>query len=156
MNYSTTHLKLSRDFNSPNVLTAPQDFLGPNYATVINFWWYIDGLTEHQWTEVADRYYSLDYTFSRDAAGIAASYAAASVSGFATTMPRTTQLHATYELMGMHKLFERGKTLTFVPMFDFNGNYELHSLNVEDIESRIQRINDFIGPTLNVTIDNEQ
>jgi hypothetical protein len=46
----------------------------------------------------------------------------------------------------MHKLFERGDSLTVVPLFDFTGNYELHNLDVKDLETRIQRINDFIGP----------
>ena len=50
----------------------------------------------------------------------------------------------------MHKLFERGESLTFIPIFDFTGNYELHSLDVKEIETRIQRINDFIGPKVEV------
>jgi len=50
----------------------------------------------------------------------------------------------------MHKLFERGDSLTVVPLFDFTGNYELHNLDVKDLETRIQRINDFIGPKVEV------
>ena len=130
MNYSKSHQLFAEYLENPKALTNPQEFLGQNYETVLNFWKWMDSLNQDQWSIVADRYRNLDpaarnvalYTAwpavrdaardaaldaaweaARDAAGGAAGYAAAS---------------ATYELMGMHLLLEQGKKLVFVPMFD--------------------------------------
>jgi hypothetical protein len=102
MNYSKTHQRFSTELQNPEALTSPQDFLGPNYETVLNFWWTIDSLTETQWKEVARRYGALD-SAAWDAAWDAARNAAWS---------------ATYELMGMHTLLNDGKDLLFVPLFN--------------------------------------
>ena len=67
MNYSEAHQNFSNYLPNPEALTKPQDFLGPNYQTVLNFWWYMDSLTEDNWNEVARRY---------NAAGAAAGAAA--------------------------------------------------------------------------------
>jgi hypothetical protein len=63
-----------------DVLTSPEKYLGKNYETVINFWWFMDGLTENQWNEVARRYDAIDYA-ARDAAGYVARSAAWSAAG---------------------------------------------------------------------------
>ncbi len=71
----------------------------------------MDSLTETQWNEVARRYDALD-----SAAWDAAWSAAWSASRAAS---RAAAGYATYELMGMHTLLNDGKTLLFVPLFDF-------------------------------------
>ena len=114
MNYSKTHKNFSTQLQNPEALTSPQDFLGPNYETVLNFWWTMDSLTETQWNEVARRYHALDYaarSAARGAAGYAASYAAKNAAWSAAG-------YATWELMGMHTLLNDGKTLLFVPLFN--------------------------------------
>jgi len=83
MNYSKTHQNFSNYFH-PEALTAPENFLGPNYETVINFWTFMDSLTEDNWKEVASRYLALDYATvnaARDAAWYAAGVAAGDVAG---------------------------------------------------------------------------
>jgi hypothetical protein len=150
MNYSTTHKRFGELSSNAEALTNPQDFLGPNYETVLNFWWTIDSLTETQWKEVVRRYRALDPA-AWSATWSAAGYAAGSAAGYAAGYAAGSAAgYATYELMGMHTLFNDGKTLLFVPLFDFTGNYELQSLDVKEIETRIQRINDFIGPKVEV------
>ena len=157
MNYSTAHLKLSEHLKCPDVLTDPQDFLGPNYETIINFWWYMDSLAKDQREEVNSRYLVIDFNIWHLAAQLANSAAKSAVNDLIriSTGDVITRVggYATYELMGMHKLFERGKSLTFVPLFDFTGNYELQSLDIKEIETRIKRINDFIGPKVEVEND---
>jgi len=83
VNYSKTHQNFSNNLQKPEALTKPQDFLGQNYETVMNFWWFMDSLTEDNWNEVASRYHALDHAArnaardaARDAAGIAARNAA--------------------------------------------------------------------------------
>jgi hypothetical protein len=130
MNYSKAHQKFSNELQNPEALTSPQDFLGPNYETVLNFWWFMDSLTANQWNEVARRYRALDYAAwyaagsaarnaardaardaAWDAAGSAAWDAAWSAAGYAAR-------NATYELIGMHTLLDDGKDLLFVPLFN--------------------------------------
>jgi hypothetical protein len=157
MKYSKAHQNFSNRLQKPEALTSPQNFLGPNYETVINFWWFIDGLTEDQWNEVARRYDALD-SAARDAAGYAAyaAYAAwdaawdaawgaawdaardaamtathsaawyaargaarGAASDAARIAARIAAGYATCELIGMHTLLNDGKTLLFVPLFNF-------------------------------------
>jgi hypothetical protein len=151
MNYSKAHQNLSTELQNPEALTNPQDFLGPNCETVLNFWWTMDSLTETQWNEVARRYDALDsaawdaaWSAARSAAGDAAWSAARSAAGDAAwsaawsaagsaagsaaraaagyaarAAARAAAGYATYELMGMHTLLNDGKTLLFVPLFNF-------------------------------------
>ena len=121
MNYSKAHQRFSTELQNPEALTNPQDFLGPNYETVLNFWWTMDSLTETQWKEVVRRYRALDYT-ARDAAGYAAWSAAVSAARSAAwdaawSAAWSAARAATYELMGVHTLLNDGKDLLFVPLF---------------------------------------
>ena len=142
MNYSKAHKNFSTELQNLAALTNPQDFLGPNYETVLNFWWTIDSLTETQWNEVARRYLALDPAAREaawSAAGSAAGYAAGSAAGDAAGYAAGSDAwsaasyaagyaasyaasyaawYATYELMGMHTLLNDGKTLLFVPLFN--------------------------------------
>jgi hypothetical protein len=134
MNYSKAHQNFSAHLQNPEALINPQDFLGPNYQTVINFWWFMDSLSEDQWKEVARRYDALDtaawnaaraaakyaardtaYNAARnaawDAAWDAARVAARDAAGYAAG-------YATSELIGMHTLLNDGKELLFVPLFN--------------------------------------
>ena len=134
MNHSKAHQNFSNRLENPEALTSPQDFLGPNYQTVINFWWFMDSLSEDQWKEVARRYDALDtaawnaaraaakyaardtaYNAARnaawDAAWDAARVAARDAAGYAAG-------YATSELIGMHTLLNDGKELLFVPLFN--------------------------------------
>jgi hypothetical protein len=133
MNYSKAHQNFSNRLQRPEALTNPQNFLGPNYEAVINFWWYMDSLTETQWTEVARRYRALDpatVDAARSAARYAAYYAAGSAAWCAAGNAAeyaaeyaaryaawSAAGYATYELIGMHTLLNGGKDLLFVPLF---------------------------------------
>ena len=125
MNYSKTHQNFSNYFH-PEALTAPENFLGPNYETVINFWTFMDSLTEDNWKEVASRYLALDYATvnaARDAAWYAAGVAAGDVAGATAEVappPIATwcsAAYATLELIGMYTLLDQGREMVFVPMF---------------------------------------
>ena len=137
MPISKAHQKFSTKLQNPEALTNPQDFLGPNYETVLNFWWTMDSLTETQWNEVARRYDALDSAAgdaassasraaSRAAAGYAAGYAAYDAAWYAAgdaavSAARSAAWYAagdaTYELIGMHTLLNDGENLLFVPIF---------------------------------------
>ena len=64
MNISKIHKRYSELLNNPRVLTNPEEFLGPNYKAVLNFWMILDDLSEDQWETIDDRlneylYYNL-------------------------------------------------------------------------------------------------
>ena len=130
MTYSKTHQRFSNNLNKPEALTNPENFLGPNYETVLNFWRWIDSLSVEQWKVVDDHYRNLDpatrdaawdaaRAAARDAAWDAARAAAGYAAGYAAGAAAwDAARNDTYDLIGMHLLLEQGKKLIFVPMFD--------------------------------------
>jgi hypothetical protein len=59
MNYSKTHQRFSEYLKVPESLERPEDFLGPNYAAVLNFWSWTDTLVARRSNEVALRWSTL-------------------------------------------------------------------------------------------------
>ena len=126
MNISKAHKLLSEHLNNPEVLTNPEEFLGPNFEAVLNFWLSLDELSEDQWKTIEGRYEDFynnqesewlkardeayeasDETIGSNFANYAAD-AACVVYGY---------YYATRELIGMHKILEQEKPLPFFNMF---------------------------------------
>ena len=125
---SKAHQEFSERLEDPRVLTNPEEFLGPNYRAVLNFWMILDDLSEEQWRTIESRYWDfcnkpyyewLKATAEADKAseetiGREIAYHAART---AWDVYIFAFLFATRELIGMHKLFEQNKPLTFFEMF---------------------------------------
>jgi hypothetical protein len=119
MTYSKTHQKFSERLNQPDVLTNPGKYLGPNWEDVLNFWIYVDGLSDKEKEAIADRYYALDDDV-RESARDAARDAATEVVGekFRNAAWDAADVvtgwwvfgYATWELIAHHKLLEQNKT----------------------------------------------
>lgn len=131
MNYSKTHQRFSAYLKVPESLERPEDFLGPNYASVLNFWSWIDTLTAGQSSDVALRwqtYYGTGQCSVIEDASYAVNHKAAHAAWEATWLDvwknggdwgvARAITWATQELIGMHILLEQGNQLVFVPMFD--------------------------------------
>jgi hypothetical protein len=119
MKISNIHQALSNYLNSPEVLTNPEPFLGPNWETVLRWWLYRESLTREQKHILWRRYDAIDYdTLSRawDLARDAAFEVIGRVNWWAAWDVVPPYLPITYELIAMHLLFERGHQLTFVPL----------------------------------------
>ncbi len=122
MKISKTHQEFANRVGQA-ALTNPEKYLGPNYRTVLNFWYYIDNLTEERRGVVNSRYWDIPED-ARFAALASARKAAIDVVGGLNRSAAYMVSHgfaapyATYELIAMHNLLEQGKTLTFVPLFD--------------------------------------
>jgi hypothetical protein len=125
MTYSKIHQKFSKYLKQPDALTNPEKYLGPNYQDVLNFWIYLEGLSKHEREEIAERYYALDDNV-RNSTIFAACDAAEEVvclefrhiawwAAYAVT-GRCVFGNATLELIGSHKLLEKNKNLTFLPL----------------------------------------
>jgi hypothetical protein len=121
MKISKTHQALANNLKNPKVLTNPEDFLGPNWEDVINFWFYVDTLSESEISKIGDRYLALDYHV-RDAARLAARVSAEEVVGWKVRSAAwcatrgVVVASATIELLGHQRLLEQGKPLTFLPL----------------------------------------
>jgi hypothetical protein len=118
MKISNTHQRLSKELKNPEVLTNPEPFLGPNWETVLRFWLYYESLTREQKDELFRRYKDIAYD-TRICARELAHNAANEVIG-ADNMRAVWYVvpyrSITYELISMHLLFERGHSLTIVPL----------------------------------------
>jgi hypothetical protein len=66
MNYSRYHKRfasnLSRyhNINEQDVLDHPENYLGPNYKEVLNYWFYCESLNSKHWTVYKNRFLALD------------------------------------------------------------------------------------------------
>jgi hypothetical protein len=132
MKISKTHQRFAdylhdlHDVLDQYVLEHPGDYLGPNWEEVINFWLYLDTLSENQLLVVNKRYWDLSYeernvaygrvsNVARDTTKDAEYAEYAGDSAYHTTILATA--HATYELIGLQKLLEQGHQPVFFPMF---------------------------------------
>lgn len=116
--------------SNENILTQPEDFLGPNYQTVLNFWTFLDSLSEEQWKEVEKRDGDTEVHIVENASEDAAESVRKMLPDFFTGNNSRFDLFydsnigapdtawdATCELIGMNSLLDEGKSLTFVPLF---------------------------------------
>ncbi len=129
---SKIHGNFAYNLDNQSALSHPVAFLGPNWKSVLNFWLYLDTLSPKQIEVSADRYAELrwvgDYyrrhSLARNASWdtIGVCYSGVAWNKTSTTVGYPSTLagqagYATWELIGSHKILERGKTLTFVPLF---------------------------------------
>lgn len=109
-----------------NPETNLEEFLGPNWETVLHFWKYIGSLSDDQLNVVSARYDELPYYegFTNvinlalevsDYSNEAAETAYENIQEFGADYVAE---YATYELICMHLLLEQGKKLLYVPLFD--------------------------------------
>jgi hypothetical protein len=118
MKISKTHQRLCLVLKNPEVLTNPEPFLGPNWETVLRWWLYEESLTDVQRKELERRRRAIDDD-TRNRAWDLACNAAIEVIGKDNGQAVwwvAPHKAFTYELIAMHLLFERGHSLTIVPL----------------------------------------
>jgi hypothetical protein len=95
--------------------------LGPNCNTVLNFWLYLDSLTEPQ-KYIASSRNSLTHDEVVQVINLLNGVVSASVRGSVLfSLPYTFDFEAFYascELIGMQDILNMGEKLTYLPMFD--------------------------------------
>jgi hypothetical protein len=123
MKISETHQRFANRIDNQRILLHlwhPENFLGPNWKDVLNFWLYLDTLSPSQLLNTSNDNKLADlvdsWNFYEEAAeetiGEDIYYEAywSPPHGFAAR-------RATIELIASHKILEQGKSLMFVPMF---------------------------------------
>jgi hypothetical protein len=127
---SKSHKRFSEYLKTPRVLENPEEFLGPNFEAVLNFWLILDGLSEEQWRVINERYwafYDENYSEWDKAINLAIDtslevvgwYYAEKAGYVAYVVTKSAATGwATRELIGMHEILEdHQKPLTFFQMF---------------------------------------
>jgi hypothetical protein len=132
MKISKTHQRFSNLIEDPKALTNPEDYLGPNWKDVINFWLYIDILSEEEMDKMNNRYWSLDEDMLESSRYVSFHVFKEVMvrevierynnlnntwrAAFHVTNKRSGFAHATRELIAHHKLLEQNKTLVALPI----------------------------------------
>ena len=120
--HSKIHKRLSERLENPRVLSNPEEFLGPNFEAVLNFWLFLDELTEEQLITINSRDWNFynnqrsEWRKARDEAIKASEETIGEEFAYHAAASSVCD-RATKELIGMHKLFEQNKPLTFFQMF---------------------------------------
>ncbi len=126
MKISKIHKKFASYLESQRVLTIPENYLGPNWEAVINFWLYLDTLTEEQLKVVGERYVALgreELNIACDKAWSAAADAtdfaddAETAAYYSVSCASSAACQATRELIGLQKLLDQGYQPVFLPLF---------------------------------------
>jgi hypothetical protein len=130
MKISKTHQKFANTLGYQDIIDHPENYLGPNWEAVINFWLYFDTLSKKQLKIVEDRYGSF---LDKNSEAVEVSYLRRAVNAAEDTegytgyfvcvyyrcfLPGEYALKfTTYELIGIRKLLEQGHQPVFFPMF---------------------------------------
>lgn len=128
MRISKIHQKYAELLHNPLALEMPENFLGPNYKTVLNFWLWLEGLS----IEELGGFHSPINTGGRDTFTTIRIRQAAINAGHSNETSRAADaawyvLHksirwlaayATWEIIGSDKLIEMGHTFTYLKQFE--------------------------------------
>jgi hypothetical protein len=118
MIYSKSHKGFASDLNrfyninKQDVLDNLENYLGPNYKEVLNFWLYWDSLSDEKWNVYWDRVDSLDDETLTKARSIAIELVKEVID------PRFVDYlyPIEWELIAAHLYIERGIPFTFLPL----------------------------------------
>jgi hypothetical protein len=118
MNYSKTHkwfasqLNRYHIINEQDVLNNPENYLGPNYKELLNYWFYWDSLSKEQRNVYQNRKNSLDTQTWYYSSSIAIELAKEVID------PRFVNCLylIEWELISSHLYIERGIPFTYLPL----------------------------------------
>ncbi len=123
---SKIHENFADLLKKQEVLTHPENYLGPNWEEVINFWLYFDTLSVNQlkvvgksYWDLSDEEWSIAYNKARIAAESTTEYAydAGSAAFYGVSYAQSAARDATLELISLEKLLEQEHQLVFFPLF---------------------------------------
>jgi hypothetical protein len=126
MEHSTTHKLISKFMNNPEVLTNPEYYLGPNYRSVLDFWFYVDSLNIQDYLKIRK---TLNINWWKRFVA-----SATNIYGASYLLPDAGILNAIIsefsgapyiaeaiiELIALPFLLENHKNLNFLPAFNFS------------------------------------
>jgi hypothetical protein len=115
MNYiSGRHQEIASWICEPEVLTNPENYFGPNYKTILNFWIYWWGLTKEQRYECWLNYLNTDFSFRTSSEHYSELLARQVADRRIVDHLRGYEC----EILVAHKILESGKSLVFLPLLE--------------------------------------
>jgi hypothetical protein len=112
MKISTTHQRFADLLNDQTALEYPERFLGPNWKDVLNFWLYLDTLSDEKLVLIEG--YAVLWDLKCISMRSAVSTIGNEYASVAWDVPFTIgSSYATLELIGSHNL----EAFTFLPLF---------------------------------------
>ena len=119
MNYSKIHQLLQKEYLRDKINDSPDLYLGPNYQTVLDYWWYLESLSEIAKIDyidnIATRPFGYNQFIIHQANLLATKQAEA---WYATQIALNIGEWygwVTVELICMHRILDEGKSLFYLP-----------------------------------------
>lgn len=112
-------------FSSSN----PEEVMGPNARTILNFWTVIEGLEEEQWREIERKFEDLprgatsnyrilaDQVVGNDVA-TKIQFSSWRVPSLKYGLSSSVAIYASYELIAMHLLIDENRPISVLPLFE--------------------------------------
>jgi hypothetical protein len=119
MNYSKHHTWFADDLteyysiNEQDVLDFPENYLGPNYKEVLNFWFYKDSLTRERLDIYSKSYWEIDRQTRKESRKIAIETASEVIDTRFVDYLWAVEC----EIIAAHLYLERNIPFTFLPLF---------------------------------------
>jgi hypothetical protein len=121
MNYSQFHRNFANNNQLSDALENPEKYFGPNYATLLIFWWFPTTLTDAQEDELSDKKNRVPSSGRLFAASMKASDSFYTCSlghkVFLNCGNSIVKAEASHEIIGMHILFDWNESLKILPLF---------------------------------------
>ena len=121
MNYSQFHRNFADNNQLADALKNPEKYFGPNYATLLNFWWFLTTLTDAQEEELFDKKNRVSSSRRLfEASGKASDHFYTGSLGRNVFLNRGNSMEkaqASHEIIGMHILFDLNESLKILPLF---------------------------------------
>ena len=120
MNYSKIHQLLRKEYLSDKINDSPDLYLGPNYASVLNFWWYLESLSQIAKIDYCDNSATKPSGYNNfiiEQANLLTNYHQAEA-WYATQMALNIGKWygwVTVELICMHKILDEGMSPFYLP-----------------------------------------
>jgi hypothetical protein len=119
MNYSKSHklfasyLNRYHNINEQDVLEHIENYLGPNYKELLNYWFYYDSLSDEKWDVYCNHFWVLDIQTRIKANSTAKELSKEVIDHRFVEHLYTREL----ELIASHLYIERGISFTYLPLY---------------------------------------
>jgi hypothetical protein len=120
---SKYHLNFCRFHALSDALDNPEKYFGPNYATLLNFWNFLENLTKGQVEKLPSSVVPANYSVFDESRNIIKDYWYGCVGCLGSTVfdncPKShIMAHASHEIIAMHSIIERGYKIKALPLFE--------------------------------------
>ena len=124
MTPSKYHLNFFKFHALSDALDNPEKYFGPNYATLLNFWNFLENLTKEQVEKIPSRVDSVSgrYSVFEESRNITKDYwhcvCSLGSTVFNDGSKSSIMARASHEIIAMHSIIEHGYKFKALPLFE--------------------------------------